>query len=257
MPNIRSYGDCARLASTKKRKIDNNTYLSVQVTIDQETVYHIKLHSTHIITYFPNGEVELNSGGWRTSTTKNRMNEYAPVGISQYRGLWTVRYDGKDYPYADGMVINTSTGEVRGILDVDPKAEVKLRKRVNEYVKGYMQAFAAGEVPPPSQGDCWGCYFLNSKTGEEILGNDHLLRHIEEKYYVPSLLQNALGDWAGQCTSLAAKGYVGSMWEEGERNRLAPYLGSVAIPQLQKVLFDYMAHRLGLTPGRTTYSRAA
>jgi hypothetical protein len=224
------------------------------VTNDAPGKYHIKLHSTHIISYFANGEVELNSGGWRTSTTKNRMNEYAPVGISQYRGLWTVRYAGKDYPYADGMVINTSTGEVKGILDVDPKAEVKLRKQVNEYVKGYMRAFAAGEVPPPSQGDCWGCYFLNSKTGEEILGNDHLLRHIEEKYYVPSLLYNAMGDWAGQCTSLDAKQYVSNMWE-----RVIPprSLVGFAVPQLQKVLFDYMARRLGLTPGRTVYSRAA
>lgn len=249
MTMIRSYADCAALSYTKKRKIDNNTYL---VTDDGPAMYHIKLHATRIITYTQQGTVILNSGGWRTSTTKARMNEYSPVQIWQAKGLWTVHWDGGQYPYADGIEFDTVTGKVYGAGE-DPKAEIKLRKRVNDFVAGYMDAFANGTVPPPSGGDCWLC-LMKDKHGKPVLDTDteHLLSHMDEMYYVPSLLVNAMGDWAGQCTSQAAREYVAYVWNGGDQ-KIATYLKGIAVPQLKKVLFDYLAHRLGMTPGRTVY----
>lgn len=245
MTIIRSYGDCSALSYTRKRVIDNNTRL---ITDDGPAMYHIKLHNTHIITYHENGDVVLNSGGWRTSTTKARMNEYSPVQIWQGRGLWTAHWRGESYPYADGITFNTWTGKVTGAGE-DPQAEVKLRRRVNEYAKGFVEALTKGEVGRPSAGDCWGCCMKEVGTGKEVMGNDHLLSHLDEKYYVPSLLVNAINEGGA---SNVAKWYASAAMD-GEPP--VAYWGNIAEAQLHKVIFDYMAHRLGLTPGRTTYRR--
>lgn len=42
----------------------------------------------------------------------------------------------------------------------------------------------------PGPGDCWACFFGSSSN--EPLGVKHLLEHMEEKYYVPSLLWTAI-----------------------------------------------------------------
>lgn len=245
MTIIRSYGDCHALAQTRKRVIDNNTRL---ITDDGPAKYHIKLHNTNIITYCENGDVVLNSGGWRTSTTKARMNEYSPVSIWQASGLWTARWRGESYPYADGITFNTWTGKVTGQGE-DPKAEVKLRRRVLVYAENFVEALARGEVPQPSAGDCWGCCMKEVGTGKEVFGNDHLLSHVEEKYYVPSLLVNAINEGN---TSSVAKWYAQAAMDNEPP---VAYWENIALAQLKKVIFDYMAHRLGLTPGRTTYRR--
>lgn len=242
MTVIRSFEDCKVLWYTsRKRKIDHNTWLECE----PHSEFHIKLHATRIITYTTN-TVVLNSGGWRTPTTKARMNEYSPVQVWQAKGLWSVRFEGKDYPFADGITFNTITGSVVG-EGVNPQAEAKLRKRVNDFVAGYMDAFAKGNVPPPSGGDCWLC-LMKDKHGKPVLDTDteHLLSHMDEMYYVPSLLVNAMGDWAGQCTSQAVREYVAYVWNGGDQ-KIATYLKGIAVPQLKKVLFDYMAHRLGMT----------
>lgn len=234
-----NYARCKEMAETRKRKIDNNTYLLVH----DDGSYGIKLHATEIITFYPNGDVKLNSGGWRTPTTKARMNDLSGACIFQHKGLWTVHWGGNAFPYADGMVLHADN--TASNVGEDPQAEAKLRKSVNVYVRSYMDAFAKGKVPPPSAGDCWFCCMKDKDD------HDHLRSHIEEKYYVPSLLRNAID---GPCyPSIAAKDYVYATWSgQGEKVK---WVAHVAIPQLRKALFDYIAHRLGLTPGRTAYSR--
>lgn len=37
-------------------------------------------HKTPVVTYWGNGEVELNTGGFYTATTKRRINQYIPDG---------------------------------------------------------------------------------------------------------------------------------------------------------------------------------
>lgn len=61
-------------------------------------------HSTEVVHVSPHGVITLNSGGWRTPTTKQRMNQYAP-GVSVYakRGEWFVTFEGQTLPFVDGM----------------------------------------------------------------------------------------------------------------------------------------------------------
>jgi uncharacterized protein YcnI len=66
-------------------------------------------HSTTIVEQTAEG-IRLDSGGWRTSTTKTRMNQTANqygLGFSvfQKQGDWYVRHNDRDLPFEDGMVI--------------------------------------------------------------------------------------------------------------------------------------------------------
>lgn len=71
----------------------------------------VTYHSTEVVSYLPNGGVRLNTGGWFTNTTKQRMNQYNQRGvyIFQRKGEWFASFEGKEYPYKDGMEFYPAT----------------------------------------------------------------------------------------------------------------------------------------------------
>lgn len=76
---------------------------------------YIRYHRTDVVEMFPDGSVSLNSGGYHTSTTKNRMNEYLPHGyyVRQENYEWYFGRRGKDgirveVPFYDGISITPS-----------------------------------------------------------------------------------------------------------------------------------------------------
>jgi len=190
---MKTYADAlAKLNGRNSRKIANNTYLRKETNGN----IVVRLHSTDIITFTPDDLVTLNSGGWKTVTTKARMNEFSPFQIAQERGIWRVANPKfEDYVakwthsllYADGITVDAKTGEVMGAAKGD---ESELRKRIGKYAKGFVDALYKGKVPKPSGGDCWMCLGLG-KTDKE-----HLLSHMEESYFVPSLIVNAVKEFA-------------------------------------------------------------
>jgi hypothetical protein len=92
---------CDKLNGRDSRKVGNNTYLE---RINSETV-GVRLHNTHVVTIHADGSYMLNSGGWRTVTTKSRINDYAPARVTQRAGEWFVRHDGIDIEFRDGMTL--------------------------------------------------------------------------------------------------------------------------------------------------------
>ncbi len=52
----------------------------------------IQLHDTVIVRTYPDGKIKLDSGGWKTATTKERINRY--IGSRKDR-----------VPYVDGMIL--------------------------------------------------------------------------------------------------------------------------------------------------------
>jgi hypothetical protein len=93
-----------KTGKSKVKKIANNTY----DVIYSENKHAIRLHDTDIIT-FDNGKIILNSGGWKTHTTKSRINQYLPRGVyvSQKDFEWFVN-DSRDNtvkPFENGMTI--------------------------------------------------------------------------------------------------------------------------------------------------------
>lgn len=47
--------------------------------------FMVTLHGHRIVTFYKDGSLVLDSCGWRTVTTKERMNRYLPPGLSLYQ----------------------------------------------------------------------------------------------------------------------------------------------------------------------------
>jgi hypothetical protein len=85
-----------------QRKVGNNTYAYIQA----DGSVAIELHGTNVVVIHPDDSVMLNSGGWQTVTTKDRINQYSPVRVYQRDFTWYVKINGKEYPFMDGMVVS-------------------------------------------------------------------------------------------------------------------------------------------------------
>lgn len=222
----------------KSRVIGNNT---VEYSKDNGDRV-IRLHDTDIITQKKNGDIVLDSGGWQTLTTKDRMNKHlAGVSIYQEKSIWYVVTNGDRYVYQDGMILHAN-GAVSGAGEV--KDLRKMQKRIKEYVDGYCKKLFAREIPAPSGGDCWFCHFQTQdgkSMGEVSRNSDHLLSHFDEKYFVPSLLVNALED----CGSSQATRHCVGYWLHIHEDR-AEFWEEFAQRDVSKMLKRHLKRQLGL-----------
>jgi len=177
------------LLSTKF--IDNNT-LEIKYKDGSKA---IRLYNTNIITYHKNGSFILNSGGWRTPKTKDRINKYAPVNIWQKNSIWYINgnYNIKDaILFFDGIRFRAD-----GSLISKPKKDITAKvNRVKKQIKNFVNLIDnMNKLPLPSNGDCWYCLMQTENKislGDKIKDNSHLKQHIKEKYIHGSLLVNAL-----------------------------------------------------------------
>lgn len=84
--------------------------------IETHGVTTIKFYATDIVAIFHqhNNKTRLNSGGYRTATTKRRMNEVSKeynlgFHVSQKSKKWFVRlFDGRTVEYFENMIIPTN-----------------------------------------------------------------------------------------------------------------------------------------------------
>lgn len=94
----------ATLKNRESKKVGNNTYL---VRITPETI-GVRLHNTVVVRIHSDGTYTLDSGGWRTVTTKARINKYSPVRISQRKHEWYV--GDEEIPFHDGIRVTVQHG---------------------------------------------------------------------------------------------------------------------------------------------------
>jgi len=70
----------------------------------------MRLVDSNIITWYPDGRIVLDACGWRTVTTKKRMNDYAlGITIYQEKRQWFVCSTGDwdhPVPFTDGMTLH-------------------------------------------------------------------------------------------------------------------------------------------------------
>ena len=111
-PTPTTYAEADSILGRKdSRKIAHNTYLE---RLDAETI-GVRLHRTYVVRFNVNGTLSLDSGGWQTVTTKERMNRYLPAGFRLYQQdyQWFVSSPNeRDFLYEDGLVIETRSGVV-------------------------------------------------------------------------------------------------------------------------------------------------
>lgn len=66
-----------------QKKVANNTWL---IRIGEYCI-GLKLHNTFVVNYYPRF-CTLHTGGWKTHTTKDRLNDFSPANIYQLDGEW-------------------------------------------------------------------------------------------------------------------------------------------------------------------------
>lgn len=169
------------IKNRESKKLANNTYL-----IRKGDNFAIRLHNTDVVTITPENTFILNSGGWQTKTTKERINEFTNARIAQKGGLWYMR-DGS--LFYDGIIVNQSGDVVSEIKPVtDTKTlKAKVDRMIKTYIDGFIQDIKDNGLSDPSSGDCWCCCMF--KDSKDV---GHIISHFEEKYYVPSLLWQAV-----------------------------------------------------------------
>lgn len=200
----------AKLGSRESRKLGNNTYLQRR----PDGSIAVKLHATDVLTFHSDGRTVYNSGGWRTVTTKERMNAHGgALRLFTERGVWFACYPGlwdKRFVYADGLTVH-SDGTITGQgTALDERGD---KRAIKKFVSAFMAAFERGEVPAPGPGDCFYCGMREVQTGRplgEVSGADHIRSHFEESYFVPSLLSRAMEVFGA---SPAARQWVAAYWD--------------------------------------------
>lgn len=77
---------------------------------DETGAINVRYHDTDVVRVFSDGSIRLDSGGWRTATTKLRMNQAASqflLGFHVYQTnrQWFVQVAGQEapFPFEDGM----------------------------------------------------------------------------------------------------------------------------------------------------------
>ncbi len=191
------------LTSRGQRKIGNNTYLRRRDGITSHRI-GLQYHNTDVVTFTPDG-LTLTSGGWRTVTTKERINwalSSLGVRLFTHQGTWylekgfnwdtrkatleqtPVFYDGIRVRY-DGTIHANSDEQT---------AEQTNRKATMKLIDRYVKGFAWDKIGEPG-GDCWLCSMRTENDiawGDLMKDTGHLVSHLEEKYYMHSLCYNAL-----------------------------------------------------------------
>ena len=93
---------------------------TVATTVKRENgTTRVQYHRT-VVVEFNDEKITLNSGGWRTNTTKTRMNQTANqfglgFSVQQTKGVWYVHTDMHGtVPFTDGMTIKRIDENKRG-----------------------------------------------------------------------------------------------------------------------------------------------
>lgn len=110
----RNYSEAKEaLGNRDKRKVGNHTYLVRNFHTDVPAdAINLQYHQTFIATFFADGRIKVNSGGYHTITTKQRINvAIAESGWSLYQQNfeWFLdRFDGTKprVQFEDGLMIH-------------------------------------------------------------------------------------------------------------------------------------------------------
>jgi hypothetical protein len=86
------------------RRVCNNTW------VEKDSIngaLYLRFHRTRIVKWYTDGTglIGLNTGGWETATTKDRINRAAPIRIFSKRGKLFFILNTIEYEFHDGMII--------------------------------------------------------------------------------------------------------------------------------------------------------
>lgn len=82
---------------------DKGTYRDFSIKLDNGMFVHY-YHQTPVVAE-KDGKVWLNNGGYKTSSTKERINRYSPFRVFQEDFTWYVNYEDETLEFENGMVL--------------------------------------------------------------------------------------------------------------------------------------------------------
>lgn len=186
-----TFEDAGRmLAQRATKKLARNTYLRME---GGDMV--IRFWETDIVRITLENNYTLNTGGYLTTTTKDRLSRFTPARVGADRGLWYV-YEGQGWDnrklFANGIRVDITGKVIDGAGEESfPAIMKKVDRLVTRYIAGYAaHVMELGYPDEDTAGDCWGCKLHDVANPENIepMGYDHYLSHFHENYYVPSIL---------------------------------------------------------------------
>ena len=197
-------------------KVDNNTMRIVY----KDGRVAIRLHDTNVVITYPDGSIVLNSGGWRTSTTKDRINKFSPYRVHQSKGIWYVLGSA----FYDGIIL-----QGQSILSGSQEPNLKEVAKLKQSISKFVALITEDNLPVPSSGDCWYCS-MRDKDGKGIGGVDHLQSHIDEGYVHGSLLVNAMR--AKGYSDIQIRVHYSSKYPDSFKRAVRTYLQKALIPTI-------------------------
>jgi hypothetical protein len=178
-PHIDSYASAKRVFDTTKplrgtdtRPLDQRSSRAKAYIEKRLESYVVRLYSTDIVTYYPDGSFLLKTGGWGSQTTAAAMSAMSPCTAWLSKGNFIVANRSGLYVHGQtprflvergGLLFDTKGEPVNPPVAVQYKKRVKkdVAKKVREYFKTVppmIEAFALafmGGVPGDSRGVPW------------------------------------------------------------------------------------------------------
>lgn len=229
----------------------------------------VRYHYTDVVTYYPDGRVQFNSGGWRTHWTTIHINEFSFCVQGAKKGVWWIGADGAEtVPFADNMILHPN-GRWEGAPDLPKQeAEKRLRKKILAYSADYLRVFLEGKLTWASP-DCMYCVAESqimdpelAKVGamvkiEETVGIEHnrpvtrafepqidakrhILEHVELGQYPARLI------WSAQAmlpVSISNRDFINSVMHGYKPIGDRP---DHWMKEMRKLIYRYLFTRLGL-----------
>jgi len=91
------------LESRRSNRIDYNTFLEY----GNDNTIIIRLYATAIVRFFPDGAIQLSTGGWDTPTTRDRIDQSVEgVYLHVEKGDLYFNSNGTEYFFHDGVIIH-------------------------------------------------------------------------------------------------------------------------------------------------------
>lgn len=112
---------CELLGSRGSRRIGHNTWLR-----ETREGVAVRYHETDIVVYRPDGSIRLDTGGWITATTVERMHRLVPREIIVSRRKGEVIVSRRDF----GTMTDAELGRFTGEFVIPPVARFSLGDRV-------------------------------------------------------------------------------------------------------------------------------
>jgi len=83
-----TYTEAKELLNTARNKANGKPIANNTRLFDRGEYIAVRLHSTDVLNIYPNGKYKVYTGGYYSTTTKERINRFSPVRVYQQSWAW-------------------------------------------------------------------------------------------------------------------------------------------------------------------------